>query len=133
MRDAETLFSVDDHQTESRSQRPSKHPMRADDYVDFAGLDAFTTSSAPSMNGIVRATQSSPKGREPLAKSVEVLICEDVVGVRTAACFPSITAWNAARIATSVAVPNVSTQQTIHWRRRLHVALHVSMAVPDRA
>ena len=24
-----------------------------------------------------------------------------------------------------LAVPNVSTQQTIHWRRRLHVALHI--------
>ena len=47
-----------------------------------------------------------------------------VVGVSTATCLPSITALNAARIATSVLPkPDVAANQPVHRARLLHVAL----------
>ena len=104
MRHAEALLFVDDEQAEILEDDVLRQQaMRADDDVETARRER---SSVSLISCLVRKrlTMSIFAGNAA-KRSVSVFKCcaaSTVVGARNATCLPSITALNAARIATSV-------------------------------
>ena len=103
--DAEPLLFVDHQQSEiAELDVLRQQPMRADDDVDFAGGQVgqrlLLLGLAPETAHHLDADR---KTREPFAQRLLMLKRRAPSSARgTATCLPSITALNAARIATSV-------------------------------
>ena len=105
VRDAEPLLLVDDQQAEvAELDVLRQQAVRADDDVDLAGGQVREDLRSARPRDRNRLTMSMRTGNRRSAR-VSVFRCwnaSTVVGARTATCLPSITALNAARIATSV-------------------------------
>ena len=106
VRDAEALLLVDDQQAEiAELDVLRQQPVRADDDVDLAGGEIRRAISFCSALRAEAADHVDAHRETRRSARVSVFSCwnaSTVVGARNATCLPSITALNAARIATSV-------------------------------